>query len=156
MRDTNEAVVLFVKWINSFPPNNMTPLRFRAWDKKRKQLGEVSFLANQELDKVRYWFEDIEYDGYIPTIIIMQSTGLKDKNGKEIFEGDILKLETKNRKDHPLHIVEWLDTKCKFLTRRNGEEHTERKYTSLPKPHDTGTWEIIGNIYENEDLIPSP
>jgi len=61
-------------------------IKFRAWDKKNKRMMELGdifkcFEAGNYLDNLR---EDL--------IIIMQYTGLKDKNGKEIYEGDFVYL----------------------------------------------------------------
>ena len=77
---------------------------------------------------------------------LMQSTGLKDKNGKEIFEGDIL--DYKGRKA----LVRWHGSYASFIYRFVDElqnRNTEWKplYLAYMK------CEIIGNIYENRELL---
>ena len=77
---------------------------------------------------------------------IMQSTGLKDKNGKEIFEGDIL--DYKGRKA----LVRWHGSYASFIYRFVDElqkRNTEWKplYLAYMK------CEIIGNVYENPELL---
>ena len=120
----------------------MTPLRFRAWHEEKEEWQSYGFA-------IRYNGVILRGDGGIPTdeLIIMQSTGLKDKNGKEIFEGDIVKFGC------PWHC----DT-C-------GKDHTAQVTWSNGAfwLFNCGDWsedadktEIIGNIYENPDLIPSP
>lgn len=79
-------------------------------------------------------------------IHLMQSTGLKDKNGKEIFEGDIL--DCKGRKA----LVRWHGSYASFIYRFVDElqkRNTEWKplYLAYMK------CEIIGNIYENPELL---
>ena len=73
-------------------------------------------------------------------INLEQYTGLKDKNGKEIYEGDIVSVRNKNRKnEYDIGVVEFGKAafRCPFL---------------LGKYH-SGQVEVIGNIHENADLL---
>ena len=117
----------------------MIPIKYRAWDKKRKEL--------YHWDKVRQWtFDQVsqpqEYD---EDIIFMQFTGLLDKNGKEIFESDLI--ERKGR----VCFVKWF-TSPSFC---GWDLYYIRGATNDNDPEKGGLWngwEIIGNIYENPEL----
>lgn len=110
----------------------MRRTRFRAWHTEEKKMysdplingltGEVCIYDQGEITGV--------YD--IETVIPLQYTGLKDKNGTEIFEGDILLHHTLRKKI----IVEF---DCKTLYRVSD--------------FSTDYIEVIGNTYENPDLL---
>lgn len=70
---------------------------------------------------------------------IMQFTGLKDKNGKEIWEGDILKSAGGNVK------VEWFFNRYIFRNEKGRKEEILKEFNYF--------FEVIGNIYENQELI---
>lgn len=85
---------------------------------------------------------EVEIDG-----ILMQSTNLTDKNGKEIFKGDIL------RDGDDIIVVSWSNTWSKFVVSYiDGEE----KYQNIDfedLEHPIFNFKIIGNIYQNKELL---
>lgn len=77
----------------------------------------------------------------------MQYTGLKDKNGKDIYDGDILK------DDHFIRVVKWghsCGSCCNVTVGFNAEGDGHTDYIDLNHCENI---EIIGNIYENPDLL---
>ena len=120
--------------------------RFRAWHKTREELGEVErirFDDEGNVSTVLVIGKSFGANIYIDKIELMQSTGLKDKNGQEIFEGDIL-----GTKDGLLNgVVEYrsdLGMWTNSLIKYNNFERLCNVATSR---------EIIGNIYENPELL---
>jgi uncharacterized phage protein (TIGR01671 family) len=121
--------------------------KFRAWNKATKVMHEADDIVSLNFEEKQIcvktlFFEQLSYYDF-DDIVSMQSTGLKDKNGKEIFEGDIL-----GSKDGILDgVVEFrsdLGMWTTSLIRYNNFERlcnvaSERK--------------IIGNIYENPELL---
>lgn len=113
----------------------MREIKFRAWDKEEKRW---------------YDFEsgDLDYEGNNPTIaffnltdnlVVMQFIGLKDKKGKEIFEGDKVYVPWNG-----FGIVKF--SYGKFIIKGK-----DGKTTDLSTHWDT--CEVLGNIYENPELL---
>ena len=112
--------------------SNNRIIKFRAWDIKWKKFRD----GNQCFAIGRLGESAIKAD-----FILMQSTGLKDKFGKEIYEGDLL-LDEMNQEIHKIIFDEY-------------EARFEAIFGSGLKRHipDVKIMKIIGNIYENPELL---
>ncbi|UXU70221.1 YopX family protein [Mammaliicoccus sciuri] len=115
--------------------------KFRAWDKvERKMIEDVASIHfKSEMIVTRnlcfYPFKDIE---------LMQSTGLFDKNGKEIFEGDIVK-DT----DGYVGYIAFLKQEMGYvIVYKTYDKRLGHRYRL-----DDGHLEILGNIYEHQYLL---
>lgn len=110
----------------------MRKIKFRAWN--GEQMVSPDYIDRQG---TAHWIENS-----IPTKseIVMQFTGMLDKNGKEIYEGDLLRRQFR---------VYWIVEFCNGEWRAN-PKHKTGLYLSYDQFQET---EIVGNIYENSDLL---
>lgn len=120
--------------------------RYRAWDKIHKTMYEVddimyiNFEENQICVKTLFFERASRYD--FDDVVLMQSTGFRDKNGKEIFEGDIVDSE-----DGILSgIVEFRPDLGMFVSTLIKYNNFERLCNVADSVY------IIGNIYTNPEL----
>lgn len=127
----------------------MTP-KFRAWHHElgRMMLVETMYFFANGFEELQ--LNDSVMNDSIPAspdeIELMQSTGLKDKNGKEIFEKDILDYKGRNV------IVKWHGSYASFIYEfvdKLQNRTTEWQPLYLSYYH----FEVIGNIYENHELL---
>ena len=140
----------------------MREYKFRAWDKEYEKMTyfddedydyrpPLVFRLDQVFKKDSNYddYEDFEYNDITDSVEIMQYTGLHDKNGKEIYEGDIVNCQTKYGKAKA--IIKFIDGKfvaywdSKITHPKNG--HHIACYDINKK------FEVIGNIYDNKELL---
>lgn len=129
----------------------MVLLRFRAWDKVFKEMVQVNALVlDEQVVKVTYKNGNVAKED-MKEYELMQSTGLKDLNGIEIFEGDILEVTEKHSW---LEVVSYSQEKAMFVTEEINREFKVPE-TPLYDLFNTNIFkfEIIGNIYENPELL---
>ena len=119
----------------------MREIKFRAWVEEENEMmsvEEIIFCEVGGVAEINEWWGDNRF-------ILMQCTGLKDKNGVEIYEGDILRwygYEVKGgkqiRPEKLLVVAGYIRDAHKVLCITEGTDQTV---------------EIIGNIYENPELL---
>jgi len=136
----------------------MREIKFRAWDKKNKTMFMVHEIHTHRISGGINWirgYGDSDRDGTDvyggglsrykdgPRYLLMQFTGLKDKNGVDIYEGDIFRL------NGFIYVVEWRVKKYCWILRgvKNNEDYYSMGRVCMFEA------EIIGNIYENPNLI---
>lgn len=124
----------------------MREIKFRAWDKDEKRWVDPERIyigANGDL--LSYGSHD-DTGGFYTDIDIQFFTGLHDKNGKEIYEGDVVEVEDgPNKKNYPIIFHK----RTAAFTLEVGNGATEY----LPNHVAYKQIEIIGNIYENPELL---
>ena len=133
----------------------MREYKFRAWDKEYEKMTyfddedydyrpPLVFRLDQVFKKDSNYddYEDFEYNDITDSVEIMQYTGLHDKNGKEIYEGDIVKSFFVDTDEAGNEIYKYYIIEVKYdevLCSYNID-----KFMNLKK---------IGNIYENKELL---
>ena len=139
----------------------MREIKFRAWDKIQRQMRVVSEMDLQQPNNTVFgisyfknkqgraiWLSDGEFE-------LMQYTGLRDKNGKEIYEGDII--EPVPDSDTKYEVV-WNPYRCGFWLLSK----VQRKRAIAEKPYEEFILElfiepferaVIGNVWENPELL---
>lgn len=128
----------------------MREIKFRVWNKRINQLSGCDdiYFAQEPLNEA---FKLDEFD-------FMQYTGLKDANGKEIYEGDIVKYVAGENYEN-IGVVIWADEinsfnlktypfMCGFVIHNEKENKTDKFEWD-----ETNYMEVIGNIYENPELL---
>jgi len=123
----------------------MREIKFRAWDGRSQKWYHraMEWVFNKP-------HGSIGQHPIIPEgLHIMQYTGLKDKNGVGVYEGDIIAFSISDTQ-HYSGIVTWDDAMAKFYLQDRAF------HMSTPEPHYQHKMEVTGNIYENPDLIDEP
>ncbi|KKN16820.1 hypothetical protein LCGC14_0972050 [marine sediment metagenome] len=125
----------------------MREIKFRVWDKRkgRMRFGNDNLLIS--LGGLLFW--DVGYkepdmlgEEERQDYVLMQYTGLKDKNGVEIYEGDVValwtQLSTGPHKSLSDVRVAWSESGLNW---------------NIWAPQERESWEVISNIYENPELL---
>jgi len=152
LRDIDIKLSVLYYQIKERKERRMREIKFRAWDKVNCKMYDVLSLSRTYADKAMQptWAGKLHKYPASPTIqfgisedeeknfVLMQYTGLKDKNGKEIYEGDIL------TPGGPIRlVVEWLADDAMFGFRNS----------TFLLGRTSEMYEIIGNIFENPELL---
>ena len=118
-------------------------IKFRVWDGEK--MHKVYWL--ELYTETHSYLEDdrcVSYNGNN----LMQSTGLKDETGKEIYEGDIIKMGM-DKDTSVVRVIEWKDGSfwcCRIDSETIFPLHTLNF-------NESNDWNIVGNIYENKELL---
>ena len=127
--------------------------KFRVWlpDPDVERMLRVKALVFEH-DKTRCVC-GYAYDFYLEDedATLMQSTGLKDKNGKEIFEGDVIAIEVDDA-GTPINARVFQNSKIGVLMFHVFEDNEDVPMVELLEDNSVA-FEIIGNIYENPELL---
>ena len=127
----------------------MREIKFRAWLKEERKMVNVEtlFIGINRLCFGNSKTEDLFFRDF-EEVELMQYTGLKDKNGKEIYEGDIVLVKLGG-------VSTWYKTVVKFkegafiASLIDGEDYIY----IFNRGFDNNDFEVIGNIYENKKLL---
>jgi len=117
----------------------MREIKFRAWDAEHKKMR-----GHTDPQTIQAVIFGNDYGGRIE---IMQYTGLKDKNGKEIYEGDIASCVYNGNSNIYTVVFDLSELDYKAT---NGKKNYGENFQYMPCCEEI---EIIGNIYENPELL---
>jgi uncharacterized phage protein (TIGR01671 family) len=123
----------------------MHQIKFRKWDSENKEMIDGDSLAFEEYLPIS---QQLTQEG------IMQFTGLKDRDGKEIYEGDIIEMDCGCDSEYGCShgsyrsFVRWNSESASF-----GLAESDGKYGEEFDASYEDEYQIIGNIYENPELL---
>ena len=116
----------------------MREIKFRAWDKEQAKMKKD--FRFDEFNDVNGYFADNDF-------VFMQYTGLKDKDGKEIYEGDIVRITLTQTEETRIGEVKYYDDNACYLVETTKEEY----FTFMSQ--DIKSVEVLGNTHENKELL---
>jgi uncharacterized phage protein (TIGR01671 family) len=139
-------------------------IKFRAWDKRTRKMVDAGFHIIGETTAFDLLYQyGMEHKRKnepgllrLNSFVIMQYTGLKGKNGKEIYEGDILKFAVYNAIGKVIWDDRYFSWWIKLLHRPSDNAQDISLFDAYTSVGWEDSIEIIGNIYENSELLAQP
>lgn len=148
----------------------MRTIKFRAWDKEYEKMTyfddedyeynpPLVFRLDQVFKKNSNYddYEDFEYNDITDKVEVMQYTGLHDKNGKEIYEGDIVKVNLHNYdygfKQDEIGQIKFVDGSFGFYREISKTEYYFNDLATEVGYGEIDYYEVIGNVWENKELL---
>jgi uncharacterized phage protein (TIGR01671 family) len=125
--------------------------KFRVWDKLAKRMiyphndNQQHFIID-----LNGRFHNLQNGSGGDDYVIQQYTGLNDKNGNPIFEGDIVQYNQNSSYDNMDFIAKWSDDKLGFIFQSNSGEQLVNQTPHLNRFKHL---EVVGNIFENPELL---
>lgn len=149
--------------------------KFRAWNKENKTMdydgGFLFDLSDFNIEHYKYLCLNVFINKILEELVLMRFIGSHDKEGKEIYEGDIVKWREQVDKDESVKtneyifgLVLWNKEECRFIvsqitrgkwTYKVGDhtfEHDTEFYSHDGAEFNWEDLEVVGNIYENPEL----
>ena len=122
-------------------------IKFRAWDMPFGPKGPMQKMVHEKASSILA-FAEMSPDEYI----VEQYTGLKDANGKEIYEGDILAWHSNIYRKHDwVGLV--LYRGAGFAVQESDKSYSSPEWLDCACRKDANIIEVIGNIHENPELL---
>lgn len=127
--------------------------KFRAWDKRENTMRDVAvlhFTKGGKVNSIEYWKTPSELKSYhVRNLVLMQSTGLKDKNGVEIFEGDVVSLTEGECSYSGIVVRDYYEFYIKGIGPRDCFDFQDVSNTF----DGTTSLEVTTDIYKNPELL---
>ena len=119
-------------------------MKYKLWNKCKKKFEEKGWVVNPEGEVLWIEYGEIVCGSNMKNYALLENTKIKDITGKEIFEGDIV--ETTRALNHIVGVVTMIKG-CWYI--QDGKD----SYYRLKPRYGTCVNKVIGNVYENKELL---